>query len=170
MAAVREPFEHASRIEVPYRCARHHVHAQWAEDAEVEGCVVLLHESVLLVAGSDAVAESQRADEALHQELAREGKHNDVEGDEGEIEAAFAVVCPRSDGMVGAERVIGRERVGKENGVVQRVAIIRRDEVEADDNQHDDQRVDPCMSKGEFFPSSEVGAGFPPFGRSRKRF
>lgn len=67
--------------------------------------------------------DGERADESLHEELAREGQHDAVESHEREIPRAFAIVCGRTEvaGVGGDERVGGQEGVGEEDGAVERV-------------------------------------------------
>lgn len=45
----------------------------------------------------------------------------------------------------------------------------RIESVAGQDNENEDERIDPCMSKGESFPPSEEGLCFPPLRRSDLR-
>ena len=92
MRTVREVFVHGARVEVPQWRPAHHVQPTRTGDAEVNGCVHLLHEAGLLGAGLETAAPSQRAQELLHDELAREGEHDDVEGHKGEVPLPLAVL------------------------------------------------------------------------------
>ena len=100
VAPMREPLEHTRRVEVPHRCPRHHVQPQWAEDGKVDGRVGLFHEAVLLRPAADVPGSCQRAQAALHDELAGKGQHDDVEAHEGEVPRPLAVV-----GLVGFRMV-----------------------------------------------------------------
>ena len=94
---VREPLVHAGDIEIPDRRAAHDVQPQGPEEEEVHGGVELLHEAVLLRALADAAGDCYRADEALHEELAREGEDDGVEGHEGEVFGPLAILCDGAD-------------------------------------------------------------------------
>lgn len=89
---MREPFEHAHRVEVPHWRPRHNVQPQRTEDGKVHGGVELFHKAVLLCARPNLKADGQGADEALHEQLAREREHDDVEGHKGEVKPTFAIV------------------------------------------------------------------------------
>ena len=56
----------------------------------------------------------ERPDEALHEKLAGEGKHDNIEGHEGEVSRAFAIIRGRGRMESGGER---DERVGRREGV-----------------------------------------------------
>lgn len=92
MAPMREVGEHTLCLKVPHRCPRHYVKPQWAQNREIHGCVDLFHEAILLSARSDAVGDCHRPNEALHEKFAREGQNDDVEGHEGKIASAFAII------------------------------------------------------------------------------
>ena len=114
MRAVRESLEHARRVEIPHRRAGHDVQPKGAKDGKVHCCIDLLHEAVLLYPGADVVPQGERADKALHEELAGEGEDDGVEGDKGEIQGPFAIVCRDigfEAGVDGDERVGGVKRV-----------------------------------------------------------
>ncbi len=133
VGAVRETFKHALGVEIPDRRPGHDVEAQGAEDEKVHGRVDLLHEAVLLRAGFDARGEGERANQALHEEFPCEGEDDDVEGYEGEVAGAFAVVgwCGRvMDGVGGDVWVVAGEGVGEEEGTVEGVGRGGVDEVE----------------------------------------
>ena len=120
VGAVREPGVHALGVEVPDWRAVHDVHAQGPEDGEVDGGVELLHEARLLPSSTDAVADSDGTNNALHQELAGEGEHDHVEGDEREVFPSFPVLCDIADerGQRVGAFVKGRIGVGKVDGAV----------------------------------------------------
>ena len=101
MTPVRESLKHPRRVKIPHWRPRHHVQAQWAKDSKIDRGVDLFHKAVLLRAGADPAVEREGAQVALHEELAGEGEDDDVEGDEGEVEGAFAVVGAVGVGMVG---------------------------------------------------------------------
>lgn len=98
MRAMREPFEHAHRVEVPHRRPGHDVQPQRTEDGKIHGGVDLFHKAVLLCARPDLKADGQGADEALHEQLTREREHDDVKGHKGEVSPTFAIVL-RSGGV-----------------------------------------------------------------------
>ena len=116
-------FKHSRRIEIPDRSPTHHVKPQWSEDGKVHGSVDLFHEAVLLGAGTDAVIQGHGADESLHQEFAGKGEDNDIECHECEVFGSLAIVghIMVKPGVVGDERVVGRERVGQEDCAVKRI-------------------------------------------------
>lgn len=99
MGAMREPLEHAHRVEVPHRRARHNVHPKRAKDGKVHGGIGLLHEAVLLCARPNSEVDRQGPDEALHEQLTREGQHDNVEGHKGKVSPTFAIVL-RSCGVL----------------------------------------------------------------------
>jgi hypothetical protein len=113
VGAVREPLKHGIRVEVPDWRAAHDVQAKRTEDGKVHGRVELLHESGLFCFPQDAETNGQRADHALHEELAGEAQDNGVEGYKGEIGLALAVL----NWLAGR----GVERVGEEDAVVEGV-------------------------------------------------
>ncbi len=57
MRAMREPFEHAHRIEIPYRGPRHNVKPQRTENGKIYSRVDLLHKAVLFCAAPDLKAD-----------------------------------------------------------------------------------------------------------------
>lgn len=115
--AVREPFKHRGRVEVPQRASRHDVQPEGPEDAEVDRGVPLFHEPRLFSPALDPGPQGQRANEALHEELARERKHDGVEGHEGQVLFALAVPHP----LRRVRRIDGAQRVGEEDRMVERV-------------------------------------------------
>ena len=50
--------------------------------------------------------------------------------------------------------VVGRERVGQEDGAIQRVRRVWIDGIGGEDKEDKNERIDPCMPEGEGFPSS----------------
>ena len=177
VASVREPGEHAVRVEIPDRSSRHHIQPIGPEDAEVNGGIGLLHETVLLCPRADPAVERQRADEPLHEELAGEGQHDDVEGHEGEVEFSLAIVgrgIGVGAGVVRNERVVGGERVGEEDGAVQRIGGGRIESVKGEGDDDEDERVEPGVLKGVCLPPSDpaadLGVGFPTFGVRAGKF
>ena len=136
---MRKAIKHSRRVEIPHRRARHHVQSQGSEHGEIHGGVDLLHETVLLAPGPDSVPDRHGPDESLHQELTREGKNDDVECHEGEVESSFAIEDLAWFCMVRAEGVVGWKRIGEEEGIVDRIARTRVDEVEGDDKEHEEQ-------------------------------
>ena len=96
VAGVREAGVHGGGVKVPERrLVAHHVQARRAENAKVYRRVRLLHEACLLAARADPVPSRDRTQQLLHDELARKGQEDGVEGDKGEVGGALAV---ESDG------------------------------------------------------------------------
>ena len=87
-----ETLEHSCSIEIPHRGAAHHVKSERAENAEIDGRIGLLHEAILLCARPDAVPQSERPYEALHEEFPGERQYDDVESDKGKIAGAFGIM------------------------------------------------------------------------------
>lgn len=79
-------------VEVPHWGARHDVESKGPEDAKVYRCVELLHEPRLFCPRSDAEAERDGSDHALHEELTREGEDDNVECHKGKVGAAFSIL------------------------------------------------------------------------------
>lgn len=92
MRAVREPFEHAYRVEIPHGRPRHNVEPQRTKNRKIYGSVDLFHKAILLCVRPDLKAHCQGADEALHEQLTREREHDDVECHKGEVGGTFAIV------------------------------------------------------------------------------
>lgn len=71
-------------------------------------------------------------DEALHEELACEGEHDNIKGHKDKVTAAFAIMGwggrVKADGK-SDRRVGSRERVGDEDGAVERVSRCRVDQI-----------------------------------------
>lgn len=111
MLPVGESFEHAVRIEVPDRRAVHHVETVGTEDGKVQCRVRLLHEAALFCAGLYAALESKGADDALHEELAREAQNDGIESHKRKVIAALAVFGGRGAGYRIREEYSSRERV-----------------------------------------------------------
>lgn len=89
-------------------------------------------------------------DEALHEEFAREGEHNDVKGHKDEVTAAFAIMYGggrvKANGR-GGQRVGSRERVGEEDRTVERIGGGRVDQIGGEHEEDQDERVDPCVAE-----------------------
>ena len=66
-------------------------------------------------------------------------------------------------GVGGNKGVVGRKRVGEEDGAVEGIGRIRSEGVGREHGEEDDERVDPCVSEGEVFPSAKETANFPSF-------
>jgi hypothetical protein len=165
VGAVREPLVHARRVEIPDRRARHDPQTEGAEDSEVHGGVRLLHEAGLFSTALDSGADRQGADQTLHAELAREGEDDGVEGDEGEVLAAFAVLRRVADvrGQGVCALVEGRVGVGEVQGWVERVVFAGGDVVRADQNDKCQQGHRPGVLERHALPSFEEALCFAPF-------
>ena len=94
----------------------------------------------------------------MHEKFAGECENDDVETYEGEIAGPFAVIGRGFGviaGVVGDVRVVGWQGVGEKYGPVERVGRARIEGVGGEEDDYEDQRVEPGVSKGEGFPSSE---------------
>ena len=67
--------------------------------------------------------------------------------------------------VVGDKVVVGRERVGQEDSVVNRIRRAWIDGIGGEGDYDDDERVNPCVPKREGFPSPQDRLGFPSFGK-----
>ena len=160
VGAVREGLVHGARIEVPQRRAAHHVQPTRPRDAKVDGRVHLLHEARLLGAGLDAAGPGQRAQELLHDEFAREGEHDDVEGHESDVPPALAIL----DGRVGRGGVAG-QGVREEEKAMHGISGHRVDGVEREDDGEEDERDDPGVFEGVALGLPQNRARLVPFRR-----
>ena len=122
MGLVREVFVEGACVEIPNRRPAHDVHACGPQDAKVDGRVHLLHVAGLLAARLEAVPLGHRTQDLLHDELAREGQDDGVEGDEGDVPETLAILGD----FVGAR---DGQLVRQEDEVVDRVALGRVDGV-----------------------------------------
>ena len=154
---VGEGLVHAVRVEVPDGGAAHDVHAGGTQDAKVDGRVHLLHVAGLLAARLEAVPLGHRTQDLLHDELAREGQDDGVEGDEGDVPETLAILGD----FVGAR---DGQLVRQEDEVVDRVALGRVERVEREEDEQDDGGQDPGVLQGVEFCASQHGTGFPSFG------
>ena len=167
MATVWEILIHACGVEVPDRRPRHDIQPQGTKNDKVHGCVGLLHESVLLCTGANAVGDCDWADDALHEKLSGKGENDDVEGHEGKVFGSFIIIGRSIRGVDGVgryERMVLWEGIGKEDGAVERVGRCWINDVDGDEDNNEDERVHPCVPKGEIFPSADGGADFSSFG------
>ncbi len=152
---VREVLVHAPGREVPDGRLAHHPQTQRTEHGEVDGRVRLLHEAGLLGPRLDARRHGCRPEHALHDELAGEGEHDGVEGDEGEVGEALAVEHRRVRGRAGL-------RVREEDELVQLVRRPRVQRVEQQRRHAHDERVQPCVSQRDGLPAAEEPADLAP--------
>lgn len=155
--SVREPLEHGRGVEVPDIRPAHDVQTERAEDRKVHGRVDLFHEASDLGLGADPAVDRPRADDPLHQEFAREGQEDGVEGDEGEVLLALAI----HDRLT---RVARFATVRQEDGAMHRIGRGRVDGIRGQDHQQDHQRRQPCVLQRKVDPASEQGTRFAPFG------
>jgi len=72
--------------------------------------------------------------------------------------------------MVGYKWVVGGDGVGEDDSAVERIGGSRIDGIAGDDEYYEDERVDPCVVKGEGFPASEEAFCFSSFGEGPERF
>lgn len=165
--AVRIPLVHALGVKIPHGRARHHHQPQRAEDGKVHRGVDLFHEAVLLGTRPDAAVDRRRPDQPLHEEFARERQHDDVKGHKGKVVQPFPVVSRRVGIEAGGERdhrVVWGERVGEEDGVMERVGGRWIDHVYGEDDERQHEGVDPGVAKGEILPSAEETPRFSTLG------
>jgi len=165
--------KHALGVEVPNWRARHHVESHGSKNAEVNGGVGLFHITVLHIAGFHSAGDCPSAQEALHDEFAGEGQHDDVESHEEEVASAFAIVC----WTIGVCARVGRDEwmrggkgIGEEDETMKRVARGGIDSVEGECEDDDDQRIGPCVLESEVLPAANVRAGFSAFGMGTGNF
>lgn len=149
--AVGESLEHGSRVEVPNIRPAHNVQSKRSEDTKVDRGVDLLHEAGSLTLTPDSAPNSQRANQLLHDELAREREDDGVKGHEGDILLAFAVHDRSTGGLGGL-------RIGEEDCTVHRVGGSRVDRVQRQQEEHDDQREQPCIPEAGIGESMKEGA------------
>ncbi|KAL8371345.1 hypothetical protein RB595_001256 [Gaeumannomyces hyphopodioides] len=148
VGAVGEVLVHAAGVEVPDRGAAHDVHAGGPEDAKVDGRVGLLHEAGLFAPRAHAGVAGKGPQQLLHDELAGEGQDDGVEGDEGDVPAALAVLARA--GVAG----LGLERVREEDEAVDRVGLGRVG--------GEGERQHPRVLGGELLNPAGVGPGLTP--------
>ena len=139
VTAVRETLKHGIRVEIPDRRATHNVQAKRTENGKVTGRVELLHKSGLFCFSLNAQTDGQGTNHALHEELAREAQDDGVEGDKGEIGLALAIL----DWLAGR----GVEWVGEEDAVVEGVRGRGVYSVKSEDDEHEDQGIEPCVTE-----------------------
>jgi hypothetical protein len=82
---VRIGLVHAARVKVPDGCARHDVHAGGTKKGKVDSRVHLLHEAGLLAPRAHSTPARHRSQQLVHDELAREGQQDGVEGNKSNI-------------------------------------------------------------------------------------
>jgi hypothetical protein len=136
MYLVRKPLVHARGVEVPYRRPAHDPQPKWSVHAKVQCRVKLLHEPTLFRARFDAITEGDWTNEALHEKLAGEAQHDDVETNKGKVAGAFAVHCR----AIGIGAGLTWERVGEEYGGGNGIRFGGVYEVERDDGECEDER------------------------------
>ncbi len=93
--------------------------------------------------------QGHRTDESLHEELAGEGENNNVEGHKSEVFGPFSVVGDISimSGVIWDEMMVGWEGVGQKDGMMQRICRVWIDGIGGEDDDHENERVDPCVPK-----------------------
>ena len=72
--------------------------------------------------------------------------------------------------MGGDEWVVGGDRVGEEDGAVERVGWARVYGVGGEEEEEEDERVGPCVPEGEGFPAPEEAFCFSSFGERAEGF
>lgn len=149
VGAVGESLVHAAGIVIPDGGAAHDVDAGGTEEGKVDGRVRLFHETGLLGTGTNARATGQGLEELLHDELACEGEDDGVEGDEGDVVDALAIVDGRARGR--GQGVVGAwfDGIGEENKFVDRVPFGRIEGIkEAEDGQEDGREYIGALNHG----------------------
>ena len=154
--AMRKPFKHRSRIEVPQRALLHHIQTKGTENPKVYCGIGLLHEARLLGSFGDSIPYGQGTEDALHHKLPREREEDGVEADKGEIGLAFPI-------HVRAAGVGWAERIRKEDALVKRILRTWADVVGSDDCDQEDERVQPGVSQGDLNPLAKCRSRFPSF-------
>jgi hypothetical protein len=114
MLAVWESFKHRCGVKIPQRPLRHHIQSERTEDAKIDRCVELLHESRLFCPSVDASTDCKGPDHTLHEEFAGEGEDDGVECHKADIVFSFAE-------HVTATGDIRAQRVGEEDGMMKRI-------------------------------------------------
>lgn len=154
---MRESFVHARRVEIPDRRPAHDEQPQGAENAKVDGGVELFHEPTHLPLLAYPQPNGQGTNEALHEKLAGEGEDDGVEGDEGEVLRALAVLRDMADvrGERASAFVERRVGVGEEEGGMERVVFAGGDEVEGEDDEDEDERGEPGVLQCDPLPAAE---------------
>lgn len=135
--AMGEILVHAARVEVPHRRLGHDVHARWAQKEEVDCRVGLLHKPSLLAA-FEASLLGPGPQHLLHDELAREGEDDGVEGHKGHVPGSLAIL----DGLIG---ILDGETVREEDEFVEGVRFRRIEGVAGQADGEDGQRKHPCV-------------------------
>lgn len=141
---VREALVEAGRVEVPDGGPAHDVHAPGAAEGKVGGRVHLLHEAGLLALGLDAGVAGQGLEQLLHDELAREGQNDDVEGHKGQVPGPLAVLGGRAGGGV----VRDGQLVAEEDEVGDGVRLGRVQGVEAAEDGQEEGGQGPRVLEG----------------------
>ena len=170
---MRESLKHARSVEIPHGRPAHDIQPQRPKHRKIHGRIDLFHKTVLLRATPDAEVERHGSNQSLHEELARKGKHNDIERHKGKVPGSFSVKCGNIGvmaGVIGDEWVVGGYGVGEEYGAVERVGWSRIHGVGGEKEYDEDERVEPCMSEGEGFPAPEEGFRFSAFGKGAEGF
>lgn len=141
---VREALVHAGGVEVPDRRVAHDINAPGPDKGKVDGRVHLLHEACLLALGLESCIARKRAEQLLHDELAGERQHDDVEGHETNIPEALCIenrcVCSSAGGR--------GQLITEEDEIVDRVGLGRVEGEEAQKDGEQDGGQDPGMSHG----------------------
>lgn len=141
---VREALVEARGVEVPDGRPAHDIHAPGAGAGKVGGRVHLLHEAGLFPLGLEAGEARQGPQQLLHDELAGEGQHDDVEGDEGDVPEALAIM--RRGVRVGAGG--DGQLVTEEDEVVDGVGLGGVQGVEAAEDEEQEGGQGPRVLEG----------------------
>ena len=167
MSPDRKLLEHGRGVEIPDRSTGHDVQTVDTRDRHIHGRIYLFHETRLLAARLDPESDGHWANHSLREKFTSEGKDDDVEGDERKVLCSFSIVymsASRRIRVLGNQRVGVGQRVGEEDGAMERVSRCRIDHVGGEKNDKEDKRVDPGMLEGHGFPSPQVAAGFSSLG------
>ena len=109
----------------------------------------------------------------MHEEFAGKCENDDVETYECKVAGAFAVVGRGFGVIVGVvrdERVVRWQGVGEKYGAVEGVGRARIEGITREEEDDEEQRVKPSVSKGEGLPSSEQTLCFSPLGEGPEGF
>lgn len=148
MFTVREIHKHGSRIEIPDVGPTHDIQAERTKHGKVDSCVNLFHKPRRFPPTADPTVDSPRSNKTLHNEFSGERQHNGVERHKGNILLPFSI----HDWATG---VLGRLRVGQEDGTVHRVGRCRIDSIDSKKDGHDNKREQPSVLQAEVFEATK---------------
>ena len=72
--------------------------------------------------------------------------------------------------VIGYQWMVCRQRIGEEDGIVERVGWIRFDGVGGENDQYENEGIEPCVSEREGLVSAEEALCFPSLGEGSEWF